>query len=50
MGNQFYIGVDVGSISINTVVVDQKKEVIEEHYTRIQGQPLEVTRKILSEN
>ncbi len=45
----FHIGLDVGSVSANTVVIDGKKNVIEEHYTRLKGQPLETVYRILAD-
>ncbi|MFQ5900656.1 MAG: acyl-CoA dehydratase activase, partial [Thermodesulfobacteriota bacterium] len=45
----YYIGVDIGSVSINTVVLSETKEVIEEYYTRSKGQPLEKTKDILTD-
>src|SRR5512139_2741684 len=44
-----YLGIDVGSISANTVILNDRREVIEEHYTRMKGQPLQTVEKILSE-
>ena len=45
----FHIGLDVGSVSANTVVIDGKKNVIEEHYTRLKGQPLETVYRVLAD-
>jgi len=45
----FYLGIDVGSVSVNTIIVDDHGEVLEEHYTRIKGQPLQTVRKIVEE-
>jgi predicted CoA-substrate-specific enzyme activase len=39
---KYYLGIDVGSISVNTVLIDQNKNIIEEHYTRIKGEPLQI--------
>ncbi len=44
-----YLGIDVGSVSANTVILNHDREVVEEHYTRIKGQPLQTVRKILEE-
>lgn len=46
---RFFIGVDVGSVSANTVVMDEALEVLEEHYDRIKGRPLEVVKGRLEE-
>ena len=44
-----YLGIDVGSISVNTIIMDDSWEVLEEHYTRIKGQPLQTVRRMLEE-
>jgi len=46
---KLYLGIDVGSISANTVIMDDRQEILEEHYTRIKGQPLQTVQKILEE-
>jgi len=43
------LGIDVGSVSVNTILMDDSREVLEEHYTRIKGQPLQTVRKILED-
>jgi predicted CoA-substrate-specific enzyme activase len=42
-----YLGIDVGSVSTNTVIMDDHRNVLEEHYTRIKGQPLQTVQKVL---
>ena len=44
-----YLGIDVGSISANTIIMDDRREVLEEYYTRIKGQPLQTVQKVLEE-
>ena len=44
-----YLGIDVGSVSANTVIMDDRQNVLEEHYTRIKGQPLQTVQKVLKE-
>ncbi len=44
-----YVGIDVGSISANTVVLDAERRVLEEHYSRTKGQPLRTVQRILEE-
>ncbi|MEK7803756.1 MAG: BadF/BadG/BcrA/BcrD ATPase family protein, partial [Deltaproteobacteria bacterium] len=44
-----FIGIDIGSVSANTVVVDENRNILEEHYTRTKGQPLETTFAVLSD-
>jgi predicted CoA-substrate-specific enzyme activase len=46
---RLYLGIDVGSISANTIIMDDHGEILEEHYTRIKGQPLQTVEKILEE-
>jgi activator of 2-hydroxyglutaryl-CoA dehydratase len=45
----FYVGIDIGSVSANTVVLDEHRNLLEEHYTRTKGEPLETSLSILSE-
>jgi predicted CoA-substrate-specific enzyme activase len=47
--NKLYLGIDVGSVSANTVILNDREEVIEEQYTRIKGQPLKTVQSILEE-
>ncbi len=44
-----YVGIDIGSVSANTVVLDEHKNILEEHYIRTKGEPLETSLSILSE-
>ena len=44
-----YLGIDVGSISANTVVMNQAGDIVEEHYTRLRGQPLSTVQEVLEE-
>jgi predicted CoA-substrate-specific enzyme activase len=46
---KIYLGIDVGSVSANTVILNDRGEVLEEHYTRIKGQPLKTVQRILEE-
>jgi predicted CoA-substrate-specific enzyme activase len=48
-GNSVCVGIDIGSVSANTVVLDEKRNILEEHYTRTRGEPLETAYKILSD-
>ncbi|MBW1838955.1 MAG: CoA activase, partial [Deltaproteobacteria bacterium] len=43
----YLLGIDVGSISVNTVVMSEGREVLEEYYTRTQGQPLKTVYQVL---
>jgi activator of 2-hydroxyglutaryl-CoA dehydratase len=44
-----FLGIDVGSISVNTVLLTTRREILEEHYTRTHGQPLTTAHRILQE-
>jgi predicted CoA-substrate-specific enzyme activase len=47
--NGLYLGIDVGSVSANTVILDSNRMVVEEYYTRTKGQPLRTVKTILEE-
>ncbi len=42
---EFYVGIDVGSVSTNVVAVDNKCNVLSKQYIRTNGQPLESVRQ-----
>ena len=44
-----FLGLDLGSISLNTVVIDQDENILENHYDYCHGQPFLVLRKRLSD-
>lgn len=44
---KYYIGIDIGSISVNTVLIDENKTVLEDYYDRIKGEPLQVAEKAI---
>lgn len=44
-----FLGIDIGSVSTNLVVVDRQGEVIKEIYTMTSGRPIEVVAKGLKE-
>ena len=48
-GEGYFLGIDVGSISANTVIVNFKKEILEEHYHRLHGQPITTVRSLLQD-
>jgi len=43
------LGIDVGSISAKVVVMDERNNVVETHYVRTKGQPVETVLAILEE-
>jgi len=47
--SRYFLGIDVGSVSINTVILSAQKEIIEEHYHRIYGQPIVKVKGILND-
>lgn len=50
--NSCYLGIDVGSVSTNLVVINEKDEVLEKLYLRTGGQPIHAMKdgmKVLSE-
>jgi predicted CoA-substrate-specific enzyme activase len=42
-----YLGIDIGSVSTNLVVIDEHGQVIHEIYTQTQGRPIEVVTESL---
>ena len=48
-GPQFYIGLDLGSISLNTVLMDQDRQILENRYTYCEGRPFNVLKSIVTE-
>jgi predicted CoA-substrate-specific enzyme activase len=42
-----YVGLDIGSVSLNAVVLNDKFEVLEEHYIRTHGQQMETACDVL---
>jgi activator of 2-hydroxyglutaryl-CoA dehydratase len=45
---QYHIGLDIGSVSINTVVLDEQCNIIENHYDYCHGKPFHQLNSILS--
>ncbi len=48
-GKKISLGLDVGSISINTVLINDKKEIIENRYDYCHGKPFHVLKDVLDE-
>ncbi|MGI5891798.1 MAG: acyl-CoA dehydratase activase [Bacillota bacterium] len=44
-----YLGIDVGSVSTNVVVMDEDKEIIEKIYIKTQGKPIDAIQRGLKE-
>jgi activator of 2-hydroxyglutaryl-CoA dehydratase len=43
-----YLGIDVGSVSTNLIVIDEQYEVLASLYLRTQGQPIRVIQEWIS--
>lgn len=43
-----YLGVDIGSVSINIVAIDEENELVFKLYTRNSGNPIDLVKKGLS--
>ncbi|MFQ6672554.1 MAG: acyl-CoA dehydratase activase, partial [Candidatus Tectimicrobiota bacterium] len=43
-----YLGLDIGSVSLNVVLVDARRSILYESYTRLHGQPLGTLRRVLA--
>ena len=46
---EIHLGFDIGSISINSVVMDNNRKIIESRYDHCQGKPFELLRSILKD-
>ncbi|MEN8137708.1 MAG: acyl-CoA dehydratase activase [Bacteroidota bacterium] len=49
MKQDIHIGLDLGSISINTIVMDNEKNIIESRYDFCHGMPFSLLRRLLTE-
>jgi predicted CoA-substrate-specific enzyme activase len=47
--NGLHLGMDIGSVSANTVILNEKGEILKEDYRRTKGQPLETALLVLNE-
>ena len=48
-GQKKYVGIDIGSVSVKVVLINGDREVLENHYVRSHGQPLETGLIVLKE-
>ncbi len=46
---RFSLGLDIGSISVNTVLVDLERNVVENHYTLCHGRPFHALHEVLAD-
>ncbi len=44
-----YIGLDIGSVSVNAVLMDDERRILEDHYVRTKGQPIDAVRRVLAD-
>lgn len=47
MEGKLFLGLDVGSVSVNTVLMDEGMNILEDHYTRTKGQPIQTVVNVL---
>ena len=46
---RFSLGLDIGSISVNTVIISPERKVVENHYTLCHGRPFHALNEVLSD-
>ena len=46
--SNYFLGFDIGSVSLNTVVIDEKNNILEEYYDYVYGKPFNVLKDRLS--
>ena len=44
-----FLGIDIGSVSVNFVILDEEGNILDDSYNRTNGKPLEVVCRLLSE-
>ncbi len=49
LGNEYYLGVDVGSVSTNLVLLDHEEQVAEALYLRTMGRPMQTIKEGLKQ-
>ena len=42
MGRKLFMGIDVGSVSTNILLMDENEELVQKIYIRTQGKPIKV--------
>ena len=43
------IGIDVGSVSVDSIIIDDNCQILEDRYVRHTGKPVEITYQIIKE-
>ncbi len=46
---KFYLGIDVGSVSINLVLIDEQQRVLEKLYLRTEGKPIPILKRAMED-
>ena len=46
--NSIFLGLDIGSVSLNTVIMDENHNIMEEYYDYVHGRPFNVLKDRLS--
>ncbi len=49
MGKSLSLGIDIGSVSVKLVIIDESKKIIEKRYIRSKGQPLFVLKEAIED-
>ncbi|MCK7534535.1 MAG: hypothetical protein MZV63_27765 [Marinilabiliales bacterium] len=45
---QFFLGLDIGSVSLNTVLLDENYNIVEDYYDYVHGKPFNVLHERLT--
>jgi predicted CoA-substrate-specific enzyme activase len=46
--SKYYLGLDIGSVSLNTVIISETNEILEEYYDYVHGRPFNVLKDRIS--
>ncbi len=49
MSEKLFLGIDIGSVSVNLVILNEKKEILKEEYIRHMGQPVKTALEALKD-
>lgn len=49
MSEKLFLGIDIGSVSVNLVILNEKKEILKEEYIRHMGQPVKTALDALKD-
>lgn len=49
MEEELFVGLDIGSVSVNAVVMRSDGTILEDHYVRTHGQPIETGLEVLKD-